>query len=204
MKYLTLLVLFLAGLQSAAIAYDIPPPRPQPKPTAPADDAATDNTNKQHTDPIKQLADLQRFSIRIDEKAKSAKLVIPNAVIRALQADGAKPGAFFPSSGNYGPSMVNRTGTIVGGVLMTMAVMLGGLWFVRSRKVSAPNLAALTVLLLISGAGTASWGYANFGPPPEARSLTSKIVKYGFVTGELQVETTNDADEIVLILPIAK
>ncbi|MDX1929131.1 MAG: hypothetical protein SFV81_21565, partial [Pirellulaceae bacterium] len=126
------------------------------------------------------------------------------AVIRALQADGAKPGAFFPSSGNDRPSIVNRTGTIIGGVLLTLAAMLGGLWFIRSRKVSTPNLAALTVLLLISGVGTASWVYANAGPPPEARSLTSKILKYGFVTGELQVETTNDSDDIKLILPVAK
>ncbi|MDX1930837.1 MAG: hypothetical protein SFV81_30210, partial [Pirellulaceae bacterium] len=127
MKYWSLLVLLLAGLQSAAAAYDIPPPqpKPKPKPTAPVKDAAPDDTKKQQADPIKQLADLQRFSIEVDEKAKSAKLVIPNAVIRALQADGAKPGAFFPSSGNDRPSIVNRTGTIIGGVLLTLAAMLG-------------------------------------------------------------------------------
>jgi hypothetical protein len=200
MKYLTVLLLLLTGIQSA-FAFDIPAPRPKAQPEAKVDDQAANGEEKKNAEPTKKLADPQRFTIQIDEKAKKAKLVIPNSVIRALQAADAKSGAFIPGAPNDHEPLATRIGTVVGGLLMTLAAMLGGLWFLRSRKVIAAHYAAVAILVLVSGIGTASYVYANAGPPPESRSLTSKVLKYGFVTGEVQVETTNDSDQIVLILP---
>jgi hypothetical protein len=205
MKPSTVLVLtlLLTGFESAAFAFDIPVPRPNAKPDAKSD-VNENAAEKKYAEPIKKLAEPQRFSIRIDEETKVAKLVIPNSVIRALQADGAKSGSIFPSTQNDIQPLMTRTGTVVGGALMTLAAIFGGLWFVRSRKATAPTFAAMASLVLLCGIGTASFVYANAGPPPEARSLTSKILKYGFTYGEVQVETTNDADQIVLVLPRAK
>ena len=204
MKYLTLLLVFAIGIQSFANAYDIPPPGSNPKgPTK----TETDTNKVSEPNPgeaIKKLATLQRFAIQTDEKAKVARLVIPNSVIRALQAEGAKSGSIAPGDFFDGQPIVSRMGTVMGGMLIALAVLVGGLWLIRERKVPTPNRAAIVLILALSSIGCASLVYANAGPPPEARSLTNKVLKYAFAAGEVQVETANDNDQIVLIVPISK
>jgi hypothetical protein len=60
------------------------------------------------------------------------------------------------------------------------------------------------MILALCGAGT-SLVYANAGPPPVARSLTSKILipeamPYG-VWGEVKVEIVESGNGVTLVLP---
>ena len=79
-------MLMLFGIQSIAIAYDIPPP---------------------------QRAKQQ---VKTDDRTE---------VAAASATD---------------QQIVSQAGTVVGGVLMALAILCSGLWLVRSRKVSSKNL----------------------------------------------------------------
>lgn len=197
MKYFTLVVLFVAGFQPLAYAYDIPAPGPKPQPPT------TEADSQEHA--TENHKGLKRLVISIDRYTSTeARLVIPASIIRSLQGDIDKSSFFSPSSFNEGQPILPRVGTVFGGVLMALSFLLGGLWLIRNRKLSAPNFAAIFVILSLSGIGTASLVYANAGPPPEARSLTSKILRYGSASGELRIETTKDREFIELILPVSK
>jgi hypothetical protein len=146
--------------------------------------------------------------IRPDDKAKEAKLIIPRKLLRQLNAEldgNASPDAAthsrFPN--------LNGTQTVISGLFLSLAFVFGGVWLARSRK-TADKLtrAALGVAVLAVCGLTASIAYANAGPPAVARSLTSKILIqdaqwYG-VYGQVKVETTGEADQIILVLPKAK
>lgn len=196
MKYLMLLFVIAVGLESLAVAYDIPAPGSGAKPPVQA--------QPNPGEAIKKLAAPQRFAIQTDEKATVARLVIPNSIVRALQAEGAKSGSFAPANLIDDQPTMTRTGTVVGGTLLALAALLAGLWMVRERKSALPSRIAIAFLISMGSIGTASLVYANAGPPPESRSLTSKVLKYAFASGEVQVETSNDSDQIVLIVPLSK
>ncbi len=218
MKYLTLLVLLLAGIDSMASAYDIPAPgstSPR-RPARTTGEPLNANSEKPDQQPeeskageiVKKLAAAKPMWISV-EKLKGARLVIPISIIRELQAnDGkandGKSSSAIPATFNdpriIAPrNTISRWGTVMGGLLLAMAVLFGGLWLLRSRKV--PNFAAVALVIAISSAATASFVYANVGPPPEARSLTSKILKYSEVFGEVKIETTDRQEYIQLVLP---
>lgn len=211
MKYLTLAMLFVIGFPSLSYSYDIPAPGTKPQPPAKvADRSATPTENKiRQADTLEGAAEnqkgLKRLVISIDRYTTTeARLVIPASLIRSLQGDIDKSGSFSPSNWIDGQSSLPPAGTVVGGVLMALSFLLGGLWLIRSRKLSAPNFAAIFIILSLSGIGTASLVYGNAGPPPEARSLNSKILRYGSASGELRIETTKDREFIELILPVSK
>jgi hypothetical protein len=60
----------------------------------------------------------------------------------------------------------------------------------------------------LGGAAGATAVYANAGPPPVARSLTSKILipdlSYWGASGTVKVEVVNDESLIMLVLPKSK
>jgi hypothetical protein len=68
--------------------------------------------------------------------------------------------------------------------------------------------AALGVIALTLCGAFAGAAYANAGPPPVARSLTSKILiedlQWWGAYGQVKVEVSGDADRVTLILPRAK
>ena len=76
----------------------------------------------------------------------------------------------------------------------------------RSKPFFSVGLGGVAALALCGAAATAA--YANAGPPPVARSLTSKILIqdaqwYG-VYGQVKVEVVDDDDQIKLVLPKGK
>ena len=107
------------------------------------------------------------------------------------------------------PRSFTRTQTIVSGMFLSLAVIFGGLWFVRSGKAETRGAKSLVILAVIAGAvSAATFAYANAGPPPEARSITSKMFSqsvhmYGFGWGKIKLEI-GDQDRPTLIVPNPK
>ncbi len=151
-----------------------------------------------------------RMSIEPNQEAKDARLVIPRAVWRNMVAelDGQDTQTTAALSGStFTPGGMQ---TVMAGLCLSLAFAFGGVWFVRARKpVSRPARVALGVLALaLCSATVAGLAYANAGPPPVARSLTSKILIpdaqwYG-VYGQVKVEVVEDGEQIRLILPKPK
>jgi hypothetical protein len=95
------------------------------------------------------------------------------------------------------------------GIFLSLAFAFGGVWFVNARKrPDSFTRVALGIALLSFGGLTTTVVLANMGPPPVARSLTSRILIpdaqwYG-VYGSVKVEVVNDGDQITLVLPKPK
>ncbi|HMF57061.1 MAG TPA: hypothetical protein VK619_12025 [Pyrinomonadaceae bacterium] len=142
-----------------------------------------------------------------DVRATEAKLIIPRSLLTELsaQADGHDS----QSAAAVTRRIFNMNGaqTVMAGIFLSLAFAAGGLWLVRSRVASGkPARAALGVALLALCGATAGVTYANAGPPPVARSLTSRILiqdaqPYG-ASGEVKVEVSDDANTVTLVLPV--
>jgi len=145
------------------------------------------------------------MEILLDGEAKEARLIIPKSQVSKLRAaldemdGGGEPMAVASTS--------SRTQTIVSGLFLSLALVVGGVWFVRSGKVS--STAAKTAIVLAVTAGllsTASLVYGDIAPPTEARSITGKMfsqyvheLKQG--SGKIKLEVSSTARSVQLIVP---
>ena len=145
--------------------------------------------------------------IRLDPEAKEARLIIPKSQIKQLRAeleqmdDNADNTAAVTT-----PASFSRTQTIVSGSFLSLALVFGGMWFVRSGKASTGKGKTLVILAVLAGLGSAATlVYANAGPPQEARSITGKMFSqsvhiYKFGSGKIRLEAANTS-QVELIVP---
>jgi hypothetical protein len=150
-----------------------------------------------------------RMDIRLDHDATEARLVIPKTQLKQLRAEleqldeGSDDTAAITTAG------VSRTQTIMSGIFLSLAMVFGGMWFVRSGKAATKAGKGLVVVAVVAGiASAATYIYANAGPPPEARVITGKMFSravhlYKFGGGMVKLEAGSD-DYIKLIVPDPK
>ncbi|HEU4388765.1 MAG TPA: hypothetical protein VFV34_13265, partial [Blastocatellia bacterium] len=151
-----------------------------------------------------------RMSIIPDRSAGEARLEIPRSVLNQLRAelDGDRNEQIAETAGTNSQSA--NTQTAMAGIFLSLALAFGGIWLLRSRKEATRlSRAQLGIAVLALCATSASFAYANAGPPPVARSLTSKILiqeaKWYGAYGQVKVVTNDDdGDTIRLLLPIPK
>jgi hypothetical protein len=148
--------------------------------------------------------------IRPDAEAKEAKLLIPREVLQQLRAelDGEDSQSVAAAAGGFNAS---PTQTAVAGLFLSLSLVLGGVWLVNSRAAGrrASRVASALLFAALGGAAGATVVYANAGPPPVARSLTSKILipdlSYWGASGVVKVEVIDDNNELImLVLPKSK
>lgn len=187
--YLTMTILLVA----IATFADIPRPEPEktPKPK------------------VSKSIETQ-MTIRLDSEAKEARLIIPKSQIKQLRAELEQmDGDWDNTAAVTTPSSFSRTQTIVSGSFLSLALVFGGLWFVRSGKSTTKTGKGLVVLAVVTGVvSAATLVYANAGPPQEARSITGKMFSqavhiYGRGWGKVKLET-RDQQQIELIVPNPK
>ena len=184
-RMICLTTIFL--LASVAVFADIARPQPSKDPK-----------------PVKSLDAI--MTIRLDRNAKAARLLIPKSQIKQLRAELEQmDGDSDNTAGVTTPDSFTRTQTIVSGTLLSLALVFGGMLFVRTGKASGK---ALVILAVLAGLGTAAtFVYANIGPPPEARSITSRLFNdkvftpYQFASGNIKIETV-DSGNLQLIVPV--
>ena len=150
------------------------------------------------------------LQIRLDRDAKEARLLIPKKYAKELRAaldemesgEDSNAAVAENTSGSF-----SRTQTIVSGLFMSLALVFGGMWFVRSGKAATKSGKALVILAIVAGAGSAAtYVYANAGPPPSALSITGKIFSksvndYGYGSGKIKIEVTDEENNLRLIVP---
>lgn len=186
MKKLLLLTALALFTSTAAFA-DIAPPRPEKTPKPKPGVSTT-------------------MEIMMDKTAKEAKLIIPKSQIKQLRAELE---SLDDDNGNTAAVTggSTRLQTIVSGAFLSLAFVFGGMWFVRSGKASTKGGKALAAAAILGGIGAATTVvFANVGPPPAARNITSKLFDqkifqpYGFAYGKIKIETT-DGNQVKLIVP---
>jgi hypothetical protein len=178
-------------LVAAAAGFaDIPRPEKSPK-----------NANKKAIE--------TNMSIRLDSNATEARLLIPKSELKQLRAQ--LDDMDDDSDNTAAVTSFGRTQTIVSGMFLSLAIVFGGIWFVRSGKGSTRTGKALVIGALLAGIGSAAtFVYANAGPPAEARSITGKMFSqsvhiYNFGYGPVKLEAKGDErGGIELIVPNPK
>ncbi|MBK8302415.1 MAG: hypothetical protein IPK98_02970 [Chloracidobacterium sp.] len=146
------------------------------------------------------------MSIRLDRNATEVKLIIPKSQIKQLRAELEQ---LDDDSDNTAavtqPSSFSRTQTIVSGAFLSLALVFGGMWFVRSGKATSAAGKSLVILAVVAGVGSAATlVYANAGPPPITK-ITSNLFdkdqfRYRSVYGKIKMETSNETN-VQLVVP---
>lgn len=154
-----------------------------------------------------------RMQLRPDADAKEAKLIIPRKVLQQLKAEldgGADPQAAAAAVASSGFNLSSAQ-TAVAGVFVSLSIVLGGVWLAGTRGQGRRASRVASALAFVALGGAAAGGaavYANAGPPPSARSLTSKILSpdlsYWGASGVVKIEIADDESLIMLVLPKAK
>lgn len=158
------------------------------------------------TKPVKQKKSVATtMTIRMDKDTKEAKLIIPKSQIKQLRA--ALEDLDNESDATAAAGGATRTQTIVSGMFLSLALVFGGVWFVRSGKSATKSGKALVVIAVIAGLGSAAtYIYANAGPPQSLRSISSALFDkkafsyFNTASGKVNVETS-DGTSIELRVP---
>jgi hypothetical protein len=148
-----------------------------------------------------------RLTIKITKDAKDAKLIIPKSQLKELRAELDE----LDNGSDNTASNFSRTQTIVSGLFMSLAMVFGGVWFVRSRKIDTKSAKSLVIgTVLFSTFAAATMVFANVGPPIETRSITNKIFSetlntgWGQASGKIKLEVSDKVSEPQLIVPDTK
>lgn len=149
------------------------------------------------------------LDISLERDAKEARLIIPASQLKQLRAelealDTGDPTAAGISDLGGG----QRLQTIMTGSLLSLALILGGIWLWRSGANATRTRAVGAVVITAAVSAGAGYLYANAGPPNEARSITGKMFSqsmhiYGFGWGKIKLET-GDGDRVKLVVPNPK
>jgi hypothetical protein len=148
------------------------------------------------------------LSIQLDRDAKEARLIIPRSQLKALRAelDALDTGPNVTASVISADS-TSRLQMIVSGVLLSLAVAFGGIWFARQGKSSAKvSRSAAAAMVIFAGGALATIVYGNAGPPAEAREITGKMFSpalhvYKFGGGKIKLEVSDTETQPKLIVP---
>ncbi len=194
MKNLICLTAFLLFSATAAFGDIARPDTPTPKPT-----------------PKIKTTDA-RMTIRLDQNATEATLVIPKNQLRALRAQLDEPDGGAPDSTVAETSVFSRSQTIASGMFLSLAMIFGGVWFARNRKTdgkTGKTIAAAAILMLVGSAATVA--FANAGPPSVLRSITGDLFNkdafryWNQAQGSIKIQISKDQnDTIELIVPDQK
>jgi hypothetical protein len=141
-----------------------------------------------------------RLTIERVEGLREARLQIPRSrlqelnLVAGVEAGGGQSAAF------------RSTGTIVGGIFISLAVVLTGLLLVRSRRGLRVGRAAAAVALCVCAAGAgAVVAYANIAPPsglrPQDPGTLVKAVTGAPLAGSVRVEVVDEGYQIKLLIP---
>lgn len=141
-----------------------------------------------------------RLIIERVEGLREARLQIPGSRLQELRL-----AAGIDAGGGQSASM-KSAGTIVGGIFISLAVVLTGLLLVRSRRGLRVGRAAAAVALCVCAAGVvAVAAYANVAPPPGLRpqdpGTLVKAVTGAPLSGAIRVEVVDEGYEIKLLIP---
>lgn len=140
-----------------------------------------------------------RMTIERVEGLREARLQIPRAQLERMNAAAGIEG------GGAQSASLKSAGTVVGGVLISLAFVLTGLLLVRSRRRVAFGRATAAVLVCAVAAGVvAVAAYANAPAPHYRQQDPGTLVKAvaGLpLAGSIRVEVVDEGNEIKLLVP---
>jgi hypothetical protein len=174
-----------------------------------ADIARPDKTSNKVPTPKPAPGIVTSMDIKLDRDATQARLLIPTSQLKQLRAELEQLDGDTDDTASVTTPGISRTQTIMSGLFLSLAIVFGGMWFVRSGKAATKTGKSLVVIAVVAGiASAATYIYANAGPPQEARQITGKMFSpavhtYGVGWGEVRLEASSE-ERIKLIVPDPK
>ncbi|MBC7797279.1 MAG: hypothetical protein H7Z37_10440 [Pyrinomonadaceae bacterium] len=179
---MTLLMLFVFAPSAFA---DIALPKPTPTPVS-----------KQTA---KKKGVESRMTVRVGEEGSDTTLYLPRSTYKQLRAEFDEA-----DESDMAAIQTNSTNTIIGGSLMSLALIFGGVWFVRSGKFGGKTAAGLLIFALF-GAG-ATVVFANMAPPSSRKissdMFSSEVQRFGYASGKIRivVDNSQEAGNVTLVV----
>ena len=190
-KIICLLTLLLVG--TVAMFADIARPGKTPYPPIPKPGSNT----------------ISGLSIHFDSNITEPTIRIPRSTLKYLRAENESGNVDQDNTAAVtAPGGSSRLPTLVSGMFLSLALVFGGMWFVRSGKKATKEGKALVVLAVLAGLGSAGmFVYADIAPPP-AVAITSRVfngeaIGYGQLSSSVRVESSS-GDNIELFVPVVK
>ena len=148
------------------------------------------------------------FVIQLDKNAKEARLLIPRSQLKELRAQlDAIDNGSDDTAAVVSTNSLTRVQTIVSGLFISLALVLGGIWFARGGKLSSKaSKSAAAAMVIFAGGAFAAIVYGNIGPPPDAREITGKMFSsaihaYKGGGGKIKLEVSDTDTVPKLIVP---
>ena len=144
-----------------------------------------------------------RLTIERVEGLREARLQVPRTQLRWMNGLAGETGGV--TGALSGP--LGGAGTVIGGVFLSLSVILTGLFLLRSRRRGMRlGRAAVAVLVCACVAGLAGVAaYANAGPPPgyytQDPGTLIKAASAGTLSGSIRIEVVEDGAEMKLLIP---
>lgn len=157
---------------------------------------------KESPSPVPSKTIKTTLEIRPDLNAWTARLQIPRSSLRQLRAslDNA------PGDEALGLAAPNRTGTIMAGLCMFLAVSFAGVWLMRSGRSRNQKAVAVIAMAAALVGATAMITRGNAAPPPgwKWQKLPQNLNGGLPTSGQVEVEIVPEGNGIKLIVPMYK
>jgi hypothetical protein len=139
-----------------------------------------------------------RMTIERVEGLREARLQIPRSQLEQMNAAAGIEGGASAAS-------LKSAGTVLGGIFISLGVVLTGLLLMRSRRRVAFGRATVALVVCVCAAGVAAVAaYAN-APAPHYRQQDPgtliKAVTGAPLAGSIRVEVLDEGTEIKLLVP---
>ena len=185
-----MMVAVLALVAASPALADIALPRPETKPQGKSETYGATAPNSPMT-------------VEADARAKEARLEIPRDVLQRLGAggaDGSAPGTAASTGVGLPPAQ-----TIMMGLFLSLSLVTGGFWILRSRRKGLGQRATLVVAALGLTAVMTTIAMANavsYPPPPLKSGNLQRAVAGGeSLSGNVRVVIVPEGNQIKLIVP---
>lgn len=147
------------------------------------------------------------MKIHLDSNINAPTLRIPKSTLKYLRAQNENGESDQDNTAAVtAPGGFSRLQTMVSGMFLSLALVFGGMWFVRSGKAASKEGKGLVILAVLAGIGSAAtFVYADLAPPPTT-DITSRIFdknalgRSGASSWNIRVESSNGED-IELYVP---
>ena len=136
-----------------------------------------------------------------DKNARDARLQISQDSLNELKAALANTSSDTSMRQRIGNS---PTRTVIVGLCMFLSFSLGGIWLMRSAHLRGQKTAALLLLGVALGAGTAMITQANAGPPPsyQWRNLSQNLNANKPTYSSVDIEILPEGYGVKLVVPV--
>ncbi|MBX7053372.1 MAG: hypothetical protein K1X36_00320 [Pyrinomonadaceae bacterium] len=119
-------------------------------------DIARPGTKKPSPVPKPGTNTVAKMTITLDENVSQPTLNIPRSSLKYLRGALDETGTDQDNTAVVTAPTFSRTQTFISGMFLSLAIVFGGFWFVRSGKAATKQGKAMVIVAILAGIGSAA------------------------------------------------